>query len=127
MKPQSSDQNRKRQAAEKRGRRAELIAAAHVSLRGYQLLARRYKTGAGEIDLIAKRNDTLAFVEVKARETIDLSIDAVTPTARRRIERAGRVFLSKNPSYAEFGVRYDIIAVRGLSVHWLRDAWRENE
>jgi len=73
-----------------------LLTAAILALRGYHILARRYKTGSGEIDLIAKRNDFLVFIEVKARKSVDAAVEAVTPKARRRIERASKIFLSRN-------------------------------
>lgn len=57
-----------RQRAERRGRRAEKIAAWFLRAKGYAVLARRYKTPVGEIDLVARRGRTLAFVEVKARK-----------------------------------------------------------
>ena len=67
-----------RLAAEKRGRQGERIAAWWLRLKGWQILARRVKTRAGEIDLIARRGSLVIFVEVKARATpaeLDLAID----------------------------------------------------
>ena len=116
-----------RQQAEKAGRRAETLASLYLALRGYHILERRYKTRAGEIDLIAKRGDTIIFAEVKARATTDLAVEAVTPKARRRIERAGHTFLARNPRFADSGVRYDIIAVTGWRVNRIPDAWREGD
>lgn len=116
-----------RQQAEKTGRRAETLTALYLTFAGFQILERRYKTKAGEIDLIAKRKDMLAFIEVKARPTVDLAVEAVTPRSRRRIEQAARIFLSRNQRYARYGVRFDIIAVTGLKITRLSDAWREGE
>lgn len=123
----SAPAKRNRQKAEKAGRRAELLAAIYLTLRGFQILERRYKTRAGEIDLIAKRKDTLIFAEVKARPSVDLAVEAVTPRARRRIEQASRIFLSRQQRYAHYGVQFDIMAVTGLKITRLRDAWREGE
>ena len=61
----------KRQAAEKRGRGAETIAALWLRLHGWRILARRARVPGGEVDLIARRGRILAFVEVKARATED--------------------------------------------------------
>jgi len=69
----------KRQEAESRGRRAERIAALWLRLHGWRILAQRARVPGGEVDLIARRWHTLAFVEVKARSTAgaaDLSLDA---------------------------------------------------
>ncbi len=113
-----------RRRAERRGRIAERVAEAHYLLRGYQTLHRRFRSAGGEIDLVMRRGDTLAFVEVKTRQTLDDAVFAVTPKARRRIESAARQFIAQSPAYAAYAVRYDILAVAGLSVRRLEDAWR---
>lgn len=68
----------KRQQAEKRGRQAERLAGWWLRLKGWQIVGRRLRTPAGEVDLVARRGSMLAFVEVKARATgtdLDLAID----------------------------------------------------
>jgi len=70
--------NRRRVIAESRGRRGELLAAWYLRLKGWHILARRVKTPRGEVDLVARRGSTVAFVEVKWRksaEELDLAID----------------------------------------------------
>ena len=67
-----------RLAAERRGRQAERIAGWWLRLKGWQIVGRRMRTAAGEVDLVARRGAMLAFVEVKARATgaeLDLAID----------------------------------------------------
>ena len=69
----------KREIAERRGRRGEGAAAWWLRLQGWQIVGRRVKTPRGEIDLVARRGRTVAFVEVKWRDTtesLDLAIDA---------------------------------------------------
>ena len=68
-----------RQAAEKRGRGGETIAALWLRLHGWRILARRARVPGGEVDIIARRGRTLAFIEVKARaseEAAAFSLDA---------------------------------------------------
>jgi putative endonuclease len=68
-----------REAAEKRGRGAETLAAMWLRLHGWRILARRARVPGGEVDIVARRGRTLAFVEVKARasdEAAALSLDA---------------------------------------------------
>ena len=115
----------RRQLAERKGRWAEIIAASFLLAKGYSITARRYKTPAGEIDLIARRGRTLAFVEVKARSSVDRAVEAVTPAARKRIAAGRDLFLARHPALAEIDVRYDIIAVAGWRIRHLKDAWRD--
>jgi putative endonuclease len=68
----------KRQRAERGGRRAEAVASLWLQLKGWSILARRIRTPVGEVDLVARRGRTVAFIEVKARATAaeaDLSLD----------------------------------------------------
>ncbi len=98
-----------RRAAENRGRRAETLAAWYLRLKGYRVLARRYKTPVGEIDLIVRRGRQIAFVEVKARAAADDGLLAVTPAGRRRIARAAELWLASHPAAAGLGLRFDVV------------------
>lgn len=117
----------KRRRAERRGRRAEWLAALFLQLRGFSILARRFKCPAGEIDLIARRGKLIAFAEVKARPIVDDAILAVSPRARRRICAAAAAFIARRQALAECDIRYDILAVSGWRVHHIPDAWRDGE
>ena len=98
-----------RRAAETRGRRAETIAAWYLRLKGYRVLARRYRTPAGEIDLIVRRGRVIVFVEVKHRPSEDAALGAVTPAARRRIARAAGLWLGAHPAAAGLDQRFDLV------------------
>lgn len=98
-----------RQDAEKRGRRAEAIAAWFLRLKGYRVLARRYKTPAGEIDLVMRRGRTIVFVEVKERPDADTAIEAVNEAGRRRIAGAAALWLTRHPAAAGFDQRFDVV------------------
>ncbi|QFT29079.1 YraN family protein [Roseibium porphyridii] len=102
----------KRQRAHKRGLAAETWAAWYLRLTGWRILKRRYKTKAGEIDLIAKKRKTVAFVEVKARKTRDAALEAVTPASQKRIAKAAKIFVSQHPKAGFFTLRFDIVVVR---------------
>jgi putative endonuclease len=106
---------KRRRAAEKRGRWAELLAELALRLKGYRILDRRYRTRLGEIDLIAKRGDIIAFVEVKARSDRRTAIDSVPAATQQRIRAAsdlwiGRMLGQRRP-IAHCSYRYDIVAV----------------
>jgi len=93
------------------GLRAESIAALLLRVKGYQVLDRRFSAAGGEIDLVARRGATIAFVEVKARDGLDAAAEAITEAKRRRIGRAARVWLARNPWAAAFNLRGDAVFV----------------
>ncbi len=97
--------------ANRRGRRAERIAALWLMLRGYRILDRGFKVAGGEIDLVARRGETLAFVEVKRRASLDEALLAVTGTKRGRIARAAGVWLSRNAWAAGLTYRGDAVLI----------------
>jgi putative endonuclease len=99
----------RRRAAERRGRRAETAAAWLLRLKGYRVLARRYRTPAGEIDLIVRRGRSVVFVEVKERPDEIAALEAITHTARQRIARAAALWVSRNPAAANLDQRFDVI------------------
>lgn len=113
--------------AEREGRRAEWLAGLFLRLKGFRILARRFKSPAGEIDLVARRGGLVALIEVKTRPGLDEAVFAVTPKTRRRVEAAGRLFVARHPHLAALALRYDIIAVAGWRLRHIADAWREGE
>ncbi|WP_065817285.1 MAG: YraN family protein [Nitratireductor rhodophyticola] len=100
-----------RQRAYRLGHRGEWLAAMALRLKGYRILARRYRTKLGEIDLIARRGDVVAIVEVKARPTVEAAMDAVSYHAQIRIERAADLWLARQPDHARLSLRFDLVAV----------------
>ena len=104
-----------RRAARRRahvfGLRAEWIALAWLTLRGYRILARRYSAAGGEIDIIARRGTTVAFVEVKARPVLDEAAIAIDETKRRRLSRAARAWVTRNPWAMSATLRGDAVFV----------------
>jgi putative endonuclease len=114
-----------RQAAERRGHRGESLAALWLRLKGYRILARRLKTGAGEIDLVAAAPfGPVCFIEVKARAKVRLAAESVAPAQQTRIARAAFLYLAGRPRLARRGARFDIVAIGTgtLPVHY-RDVW----
>jgi len=100
---------RDRRAALSRGVVAEYVAAGVLVAKGYRILARRYQVKGGEIDIVARRGDTIAFVEVKARRSLAEAHAAIDPTKRRRISRAVRVWLAAHPWAMRLTLRGDAI------------------
>ena len=110
-----------RVAAFRTGLSAEARAAAYLMAKGYRILAKRFRTRYGEIDLVARRRNLVAFVEVKARASLDDAAYAVTPRQQRRIIAAAQAWLMAHPEHADFELRFDVmlIAPRRLPRHLL--------
>ncbi|WP_438273666.1 YraN family protein [Nitrobacter sp.] len=108
-----------RVAAFHTGLSAENRAAAFLMAKGYRILARRFRTPHGEIDIVARRRQLLAFVEVKARRSLDEAAYAVTPRQQLRIIAAAQGWLMAHPEHAAFELRFDamLIAPRRLPRH----------
>jgi putative endonuclease len=108
-----------RVAAFRTGLSAEARAAAYLMAKGYRILAKRFRTPHGEIDLVVKRRNLVAFVEVKARANLDEAAYAVTPRQTARIINAAQAWLVAHPEHAELELRFDamLIAPRHLPRH----------
>lgn len=100
-----------RREAERRGHKAETAALILLRLKGYRLLARRFKSHHGEIDLIVRRGQTTAFVEVKARNTHDAAVTSVTAYQSKRIAAAAALWMARDKIAAQDFCRFDIVAV----------------
>lgn len=115
----------KRQQAEARGRLAETLAVLLLRLKGYRILARRLRLSAGEIDIVAKRGRTIAFVEVKARPDHIAAITAVTPRQQRRLLKAALQYAARDPRHNDADFRFDVMLVApGRWPRHVVDAWR---
>jgi putative endonuclease len=110
-----------RVAAFRTGLSAESRAAAFLMAKGYRILARRFRTPHGEIDIVARRRNLVAFIEVKARASLDEAAFAVTPRQQTRIIAAAQAWLMAHPEHADFDLRFDamLIAPRHLPRHLL--------
>jgi putative endonuclease len=106
-----SDATISRRKALRRGLVSEYIAAAFLMLKGYRIVALRYRTKLGEIDIIARKGDLAVFVEVKARRSEAGAVDAVSYLAQRRIRDASDLWLSRQRDQNGLSQRYDIVAI----------------
>ncbi len=113
-----------RRKAEQRGRGAETLACWYLRLKGWQILARRASVAGGEVDIVARRGRTLAFVEVKARptrEAADWSLD------QYRLRRVATAAERLTPRYMRDGdaVRIDALyVVPGKLPRHLANVWQ---
>jgi len=100
-----------RQVAFQLGISAESRAAALLIAKGFRILARRWKSPAGEIDIIARRRQLLVFVEVKARANLDEAAESVVPRQRARIAAAAEAWLAVHGARGFRDMRFDAILV----------------
>ena len=97
------------------GRWGEQAAADHLQARGYHILARNFRTAHGEIDIVARQENVLVFVEVKARSSNRFGFPehSVTPRKRMHLLMAAETYIHAHPEFTTW--RVDVIAVEGES------------
>jgi len=118
LRPRNIGPSPERRAAFRRGLSAESRAALLLLLKGYRILARRWQSPVGEIDIVARRRRVLVFVEVKARGKLDDAAEAVTDRQRRRTAAAAEAWLAAHPRQAYAEIRFDAVLV--LPRRWPR-------
>ncbi len=105
---------------------AEAAACRALEQDGWRVLARRLRTAAGEIDIVAECHGVLAFVEVKARPTLSDAAVALGPRQRARLLAAGEIALAEHPGWGAAGVRFDVLLVDAAGqVRRIADAFRQ--
>src|SRR5271166_885757 len=111
--------------AYQRGINAEAAACAALVRAGWTVLARRLRTEAGEIDVIAATPDLLVIVEVKARPPLADAAMALGARQRSRLLAAAEIALAEHPEWARAGMRFDLIVVDAAgTVRRIADAFR---
>lgn len=118
---QDDTSNRKR--AERAGRRAELLCQFWLRLKGYRILATRYKSPAGEIDIIALRGNMLIAAEVKARSNRTDALYAVSSDQQRRIARALESYAGNIGHSGDLQLDLMIVGTWGRIEH-MKNAWQ---
>lgn len=108
-----------------RGLSAEFLCMWLLRLKGYRILARRYRGPAGEIDIIAQRGRLIAAIEVKARASLTEALESVSKRQQKRIMQTLLYFQSRHPRLAGLDYRFDVMWVgpRRAPKH-IVDAWR---
>jgi putative endonuclease len=111
--PKRQEENReeKRRVAFRTGISAESRAAAFLIAKGFRILARRWKSLVGEIDIVARRRRLLIFVEVKARQDLDAAAWSVSERQRGRIVAAAEAWLARYPDDRIRDIRFDAMLV----------------
>ena len=111
--------------AHARGVSAENAACAALVRDGWTVLARRLRTEAGEVDILAERDGILAIVEVKARPTLAGAVAALSHQQQTRLLAAAEIVLAAHPAWGRNGVRFDLLVVNAAgAVRRITDAFR---
>jgi putative endonuclease len=120
--PAPSLSNRRR--SEKEGRLAETAAVLLLRAKGYRILATRFSASGGEIDIVCRKRDVLAFVEVKRRPSLEGARLAVSWRNQQRIKHAAGTWLARHERRTDVAMRFDIVASAGYRLLHIRDAFR---
>jgi putative endonuclease len=102
---------------------AETLSVLYLRLKLYSIIERRYKTYAGEVDIIAKRAKSIVFIEVKARKNSKDTHEVLSRRQQIRITRAAQVFLSNNKKFGASNIRFDLILFTPKFIKHIKNAW----
>jgi putative endonuclease len=90
---------------------AEFKAKSFLRYQGFSILAERFKTPLGEIDIIAKKGNLVIFVEVKLRKTVDAAAEAIHARNQSRVRSAAELYLQQYPEYNQCEMRFDALVM----------------
>ena len=111
--------------AYQRGVDAEAAVCRVLEMDGWTVLARRLRTAAGEIDIVAATAEVLAIIEVKARPRLADAAVALGARQRTRLLAAAEIALAEHPAWGRPGMRFDLIVVDAVGrVRRIADAFR---
>ena len=103
---------------------AEFLARMYLRLHRFKIVKSRYITGRNtnraEIDIIARRGNLLAFIEVKRRHSIEVGFAAISHNQAARLRRAAETYMSQVGWCGD--ARFDVIIVCGAKIHWVKNA-----
>jgi putative endonuclease len=112
------------------GDRGERMAAEHLERAGWTILARNFRIGHREVDLVARRGEVVAFIEVKTRAGLGYGhpLEAITALKRREIQRVAQIWVERHGREGDV-YRYDAVSVLIIAggepvIEHVEDAWR---
>ena len=108
-----------------KGQQYEILAQNYLKKHGFSIIATNVSNFCGEIDIVAKQNDTYVFVEVKGRESTAFGApyEAVTPNKQNKIRRAAQAYLKRKHLLDICDVRFDVISILDNEIEHLIDAF----
>ncbi|PID54831.1 MAG: YraN family protein [Gammaproteobacteria bacterium] len=111
-----------------RGDRAEQAAANYLKRQGLSIIERNYRCKGGELDIIARDQQTLVFVEVRLRNNIDFgsALASIGPHKRARLIHTAGFYLQNNPKWRNSPCRFDVIALQTRQLGLAKCQWLKN-
>lgn len=117
------EKNKSKLHSHKFGLFAEIIVCVYLTIKGYKIKKRRYKTPLGEIDIIAVKKNYIVFFEVKARADKNTN-EVVSKNQMKRISDAARHYITKNQCSEKYNYRIDLIIFRSaLAIKHIENSW----
>lgn len=114
----------RRRKAHRLGHLAEWLCIIWLVLKGYSILARRYKHPQGEIDIVALKGRIVVCVEVKARAGIEEALLSITPEKRYRTQAAASAFMAQHKKFLHHDLRFDVMVLTSrCRIYHLTNAW----
>ncbi len=104
------------------------MAASFLQQNGFSIITRNFKCRNGEIDIIAKKDNVVVFVEVKARQNSDFGypLEFVDKRKQLRIISCAKYFLMKNKQFDEYNIRFDVIGIENDNIEVVENAFWED-
>jgi len=109
-----------------KGAQKEGVAAEFLEAQGMRLVERNFRNRQGEIDLIGYHEGYLVFVEVKYRRNLNRgsAVEAVGVRKQQQICKVADYYRYTHRIHSETAIRYDVVAIQGEEIHWIKDAFR---
>lgn len=105
-----------------KGLLSEFVAKVFLLIKGYRIIAQRYKTKFSEIDIIAQKNSTIVFVEIKFRRKFSLEFNPISLSQLTRIRKTAKIFTSRG-FYKHNQIRFDLILIEPFKIRHLTNAF----
>ena len=108
-----------------KGVKGEVLATDYLKNQKYKILKKNFKSYVGEIDIIAFKDKTICFIEVKYRETLAFGYprEAVTKEKQQKIKRTAEYYLMKN-NIEDVNIRFDVVEIVGDKITFIESAFQ---
>ncbi len=95
------------------GDKGEVLAIQFLKSQGYKIMQRNYRVKLGEIDIIARENDQICFVEVKTRssERLGSPFEAISSSKQRKMSQVASYYLNSHYAHQEIKARFDVVSI----------------